>query len=119
MPIRPDMKPLYPADWKAVSLARRQAAGWRCECHGECAAEPHPADAGGRCLAVQGFPHPVTRSTVVLTVAHLDRDPANNDPGNHAAMCQRCHLSYDIDQHRTNRVAGEVARATAGMDPLW
>jgi 5-methylcytosine-specific restriction endonuclease McrA len=33
--------------------------------------------------------------TIVLTVAHLDHDPGNNDDSNLAAWCQRCHLNYD------------------------
>ncbi len=35
----------------------------------------------------------------VLTCAHLDHDPANNDPANLAALCQRCHLRHDRQQH--------------------
>ena len=42
---------------------------------------------------------PVTDSRVVLTVAHLDHDTGNNDPGNLRAMCQRCHLTYDAKLH--------------------
>ena len=36
---------------------------------------------------------------IVLTVAHLDHNPANNDPSNLAALCQRCHLRHDAAQH--------------------
>jgi hypothetical protein len=36
---------------------------------------------------------------VVLTIAHLDHDIGNNDDGNLAALCQRCHLRYDAKQH--------------------
>ena len=32
---------------------------------------------------------------VVLTVAHLDQNPLNNDEANLAALCQRCHLNHD------------------------
>ena len=42
----------------------------------------------------------VTR--VVLTVAHLDHQPENCDEGNLAALCQRCHLGYDMATHVRN-----------------
>lgn len=32
MPIRPQNKDRYPADWPAISLAAKQAAQWRCAC---------------------------------------------------------------------------------------
>ena len=89
MPIRAENRARYPANWKAISLARRQAAGWRCEW----------------CPAEHGQPHPVTGSTVVLTVAHLDHQPENVDPDNLRALCQRCHLAYDADHHRINAAA--------------
>lgn len=36
---------------------------------------------------------------IVLTVAHLDHNPANNAPENLRALCQRCHLRYDQKIH--------------------
>lgn len=36
---------------------------------------------------------------IVLTVAHLDHDPRNCDPSNLKALCQRCHLRYDVEHH--------------------
>ena len=39
---------------------------------------------------------------IVLTVAHLDHDPANNDDSNLLAMCQLCHLRYDKALHAQN-----------------
>ncbi len=81
MPIKdPD---LYPPDWWRISLQERVNSGWRCRF----------------CRAEQGEPHPVTGSRVVLTVAHLDHNPQNNDPDNLAALCQKCHLAYDQQEH--------------------
>lgn len=40
---------------------------------------------------------------IVLTVAHLDHDRDNNDPANLRALCQRCHLNWDRDQHIESR----------------
>lgn len=122
MPIRPENRLRYPAEWPYISLVIRwfRALG-RCECHGECTGIPtmHDASPHGRCQALNGQPHPVTGSTVVLTVAHLDHTPENVHPANLRAMCQGCHLRYDRHHH------AETARATrarrlvaAGVLPL-
>jgi hypothetical protein len=40
---------------------------------------------------------------VVLTVAHLgDPSPENCADDNLKAMCQRCHLRYDMPLHKQN-----------------
>lgn len=113
MPIRAENRHRYPANWPAISLnIRRDRAGWRCECAGQCGTG-HP----GRCHATNGKPHPVTGSRVVLTVAHLDHTPEHVDPANLVAMCQRCHLAYDREHHAQTR-----ARTNAearGMPPLF
>lgn len=54
-------------------------------------------------MADNGWPHPITGSTVVLTIAHLDHTPENCDPDNLLAMCQRCHLAYDAESHAVER----------------
>lgn len=84
MPIRHENRARYPAECPLISLWVRVSAGWTCEW----------------CPAVQGRPHPVTGSRVVLTVAHVhDPAPENVDPRNLAALCQRCHLNHDRRQH--------------------
>jgi len=88
MPIRPELRSLYPADWDAISKRIRfERAGNCCEW---CGAENYR-------------PHPVTGSRVVLTVAHLDHDPTNNADENLAALCQRCHNRYDAVKRASNR----------------
>lgn len=96
MPIRPENKARYPKDWKAISLEVRERAGWVCE------GSPAYPD----CRAENRAPHPVTGSTVVLTVAHLNHMPEDcGEPGdrpNLKAWCQRCHLTYDAEHHKIN-----------------
>jgi hypothetical protein len=87
MPIRPENAARYPAAWASISHAIKERAEWRCECEGEC----------GRGYAYG------TGSTVVLTVAHLDHAPENCGSDNLRAMCQGCHLHYDIDHHAATR----------------
>lgn len=56
---------------------------------------------------------------IVLTVAHLDHNPENHDPANLKALCQKCHLAYDLPLHmanaaqtRLNNRAGLVSTST-------
>lgn len=96
MPIRPENRDRYPADWPDISKRIRfDRAGGRCECDGRCGLHTE------RCTARNREPHPVTGSKVVLTVAHLDHALECHDDDNLAAMCQRCHLIYDRADRRT------------------
>lgn len=79
----------YPPNWGEISWQVRNEAGWRCE------GSPMYPD----CRAAHRQPHPVTGSEVILTVAHLDHNPMNNERWNLRAMCQRCHLAYDRGIH--------------------
>jgi len=91
----------YPGEWDAISRRIRTGrAGNACEW----------------CGAANGRPHPVTGSTVILTVAHLGTPHADGTPGdkhdkhdvrgeNLAALCQRCHLNYDRADHVANAAA--------------
>jgi hypothetical protein len=86
----PMQRERYPTDWEAISLRiRAERAGWKCEW----------------CGAEHGQPHPVTGSKVILTVAHLDHDPANCADDNLAALCQLEHLRYDAKHHAANAAA--------------
>lgn len=43
---------------------------------------------------------------IVLTIAHIHNDsPENCDPGNLAALCQRCHNTHDAPTRAANRKA--------------
>ena len=98
----------YHPDWESISRQIREQAGWRCE------GSPRFPD----CRAEHGNPHPVTGSRVVLTVAHLDHNTANNDPANLRAMCQRCHLTYDAAHHASNARRTRAERKRGAAPPL-
>ncbi len=110
----------YPANWDEISYAIRYVrARHRCEWCGAC----------------EGDQHPVTGSTVMLTVAHLGvawpdgrpgdkADKSDCRPENLAALCQRCHLTYDLPEHmlsarRTLAEKRARARAAAGQLSLF
>lgn len=126
MPIKPENKHRYPADWSAIRSAILIRADHKCE---KCKA-PHGkiiARGAGRCIdtymiengdvfdADTGEYLGCARMSewsfgkmvkVVLTIAHLDHIPENCDPENLRAWCQRCHLRYDAAHH------AETARET-------
>lgn len=95
----------YANDWEAISKRIREREKNKCKF---CGAENHK-------------PHPVTGSYVVLTVAHLNHDVTDNSDENLAALCQRCHLTYDAKLHAIH--AAETRRKsrieTGQMELLW
>lgn len=102
MPIRPENKSRYPADWKAISARIKARSGGQCECEGECGL--HRTTPGPRrCTERHGQPATWAKGRVVLTVAHLDHMPEHCADDNLKAMCQRCHLRYDVPHHRATR----------------
>lgn len=117
MPIRPENRDRYPHDWQQISLRiKRDRAGYRCECAGECGRGTHV----GRCPNEHGEDAYGTGSRVILTTAHLDHTPEHCDDDNLLAMCQGCHLHYDRDHHAETRKAGRIAALAAeGQDPLF
>ncbi len=54
---------------------------------------------------------------IVLTIAHLDHDPRNNDPENLRALCQRCHNRHDAAHRAANR--RRTIMRKKGLVPLW
>lgn len=120
VPIRPELRFLYPIDWPQISRwVRFERAAGRCEGCGR----PHGAivrhlgdgrwwdelrktwrDGRGKPISP---PVPMTVSAirttrVVLAAAHLDHDPTHcgRRHGNIRAFCQRCHLLHDRPEHR-------------------
>jgi len=89
MPIRPENKSRYPADWKLRSYFVRVIRGKnRCEW----------------CGARNGEPHPITGSKVVLTTAHVfDDRPEASGLLNLAGLCQRCHNRHDAKDRQRRR----------------
>lgn len=99
MPIRPENRARYPANWPDIARAVKEAAGYAC-----VGSTAYPD-----CKVLDGMAHPVTGSVVVLTVAHLDHTPENCEPENLRCWCQRCHNTYDAPM----RAAGRRQRAAA------
>lgn len=99
----------YPKDWRAISLAAKERAGWAC-----VGSPAYPT-----CRARHGEPHPDTGSIVVLTTAHRDHDRANSDPANLAVWCQRCHLTYDAEIHARHAAETRWRQLCEGQGNLF
>lgn len=109
MPIRPENKDRYPGDWPRVVDRIRRRSGNRCE-----GSPDYPG-----CRAANGEPHPETGSKVVLTVGHLDQTPENCSDENLRHWCQRCHLTYDAEQHaRTAYMTRRDGKAIDWIDDI-
>jgi hypothetical protein len=119
MPIRPENRARYPKDWLEISKRIRfSRAQGMCECEGECGrnlvgGKPRHE---GRCTAMHGEDHPRTQSKVILTTAHLNDPIEDVRDENLKAMCQACHLAYDLHLHHANRRANK--RAALSMEEL-
>ena len=141
MPIRPENRARYPADWPAISGAIRARAGNACEqCGVEnyalggrdhagrwCPAQP-TGDNGLRltwpgpgetawCNTPMSGPLRLKIVRIVLTVAHLDHRPENCDPANLKCLCQQCHNRLDASERR--RGIRDRARAVAAVGDLF
>ena len=132
MKCMPFKKELYAKDWKQISLRIRERAGQQCEwCgvangaigardkygdwHEEDAIHHMNSDCGRELFGE--FPDMIR---IVLTVAHMDHNTANNEDGNLKALCQKCHLSYDAKHHARNAAkTRERKRQERGIVPLF
>jgi 5-methylcytosine-specific restriction endonuclease McrA len=110
----------YPANWRLMALAIKQAAAWNCQqCGRPCRQVGETITEFEKRLDGQWLPElaelvtftgqeAVKRYRVqrfLLTVAHLDQDPGNNKPENLMALCAPCHLRYDRQFLTYNQMA--------------
>jgi len=136
MPIRAEMRALYPREWPAIRARMLARAHGRCEwCGIANAAWGYRTTGGvfvavpmdlvrlGRCLRPpmvvaalddDGTMMAAKLFRVVLTIAHVDHDPTHNDETNLAALCQRCHNRHDRAQRQATRARTQAALAALG-----
>jgi hypothetical protein len=121
MPIRRELRSLYPPHWKELSRrVRFDRARGRCEACGRPHAtlirclpdgrwfDPAQQTWRDRCGRHAHWPDllamiPARTTLVLLAAAHLDHDPSNNRLRNLKSLCQRCHLLHDRPYHRAQR----------------
>jgi len=101
----------YPPDWKEIGInirSRSRNAGGKeqCECQGECLKH------NGRCEEINGtwakYRRRKGKVKVRFTIAHLCHTPSCSDKSHLKAMCEPCHLIYDL-RCRQRCLSGEAA----------
>lgn len=103
MPIKPENKHLYPDNWKTeIRPSILERANNCCEfCGVQNYSFRYKFD-HDEILPPNSNVSLKQYSKIVLTIAHLDHNPTNNHPDNLKALCQKCHLNYDKEQHMYN-----------------
>jgi hypothetical protein len=142
MPIKPENKAKYPANWsKEIVPAIRERSGNKCELCGVPNYElggrapsgkwhkATPTGTGGRSPSGLEWPEPgdwawcqgydvqLRIVRIVLTVMHLNHKEEDCRPENLKHACQRCHLRYDVNHHKAT--AEKTRRAKLGMKDLF
>ncbi len=135
MPIAKELRKFYGAQWRQNVRPRiLERAGGRCE---QCNKGPDRKrlvvvrDGSGRWLdkgliwrgpdgdRAEDPPRRTRRYRIhlVLTVAHLNHTPGDDRDENLKALCQRCHLVHDRQQHRETLLRRIEERS--GQRRLW
>jgi hypothetical protein len=132
MPIRRELRALYPPHWKELSRrVRFDRARGRCEACGRphatlirCLPDGRRFDPAQQTWRDRRGRHahwpdllamiPARTTRVLLAAAHLDHDPSNNRLRNLKCFCQRCHLLHDRPYHRAQRWITYRCRYAAG-----
>jgi hypothetical protein len=122
MPIKPENKDKYPANWKEIRERIKNRASNSCEwCRVKNYAVGYRDDKGYfHEINLPQLSHKKARKicdiknkteyydikwiVIVCTVAHLDHNPENNNDNNLAFLCQRCHNRYDREHRNQTRI---------------
>jgi 5-methylcytosine-specific restriction endonuclease McrA len=108
MPISKENKKLYPKNWDKIRKDILKRAKNKCEFCGvgnhlfgirDSDGDFWTVDEFGESCSLGDFPEKNKFFKIILTIAHLDHNPTNNNYDNLKALCQKCHNSYDA-KHR-------------------
>lgn len=91
MPIKPENKDRYPANWKDIRKSILKRAQNRCE---KCGVENHTPYTRLRDRKVVRH---------VLTIAHISEEIEDCSPGNLLALCCFCHNGMDAKMRAQHR----------------
>lgn len=109
MPIKPENKKLYPKNWEKIRRQILKRAKNKCEfCGVKNYAIGYRDSQGAFVETTRNSWHGEAVGLskiirIILTIAHLDHDPTNNNPQNLRALCQKCHNNYDKEHRAETR----------------
>ncbi|MEI6435229.1 MAG: hypothetical protein WCP32_10320 [Bacteroidota bacterium] len=107
MPIKPENKKRYPANWQEIRSRIQSRAKDKCEW---CGVVNHSwINSKTRMMCLSDEENAIR---VVCTVAHMDHTPENCADENLFFLCQKCHLKYDaphrIETISASRLKGQI-----------
>jgi hypothetical protein len=136
MPISAENKAKYGPCWPMISLEIRERSGQRCElcrvknhdrvCRGRKGSKDEDSymtfngdvfcASTGAYLGDYGFHDfaPGNMVDIVLTVAHMNHDVTDMSEESLKALCQRCHLRYDLPHHLANSARTRASKRAMG-----
>ena len=107
----PIIRARYPDNWDTIATQVKHEANWSCEhCQRPCRQPGEPVSAFLK--RVQNWrqhqsPRPPKFAEAprryLLTVAHLDQQPSNQNRSNLKALCTVCHLRFDARFRATQK----------------
>jgi hypothetical protein len=111
MPIERDR---YRLDWEEFAHKVKCEAKWNCQCCGKVCRQQGESIKAFANRAFQPnsqvWKDAITNpQKFCLTVAHLDQNPANDEPDNVQALCTPCHLNHDRP-HMDSNIYAKRAR---------
>ena len=109
MPIKPENKARYPADWQTIRERILERAEHKCElCFLRNGASIHRGVSGEPVFTHEGSALRMVR--IVLTIAHINQQPEDNRDANLLALCQRCHNRIDLPYRMQNAATTRETR---------
>ncbi len=108
MPIKPEKKKLYAANWKEIVAVVRKRSNDQCELCGAgnqfiiVRDKQFPANWLYQAKDMEPIDYYRQPIRVVLTVAHINQDPTDNRMVNLLHLCQRCHNRIDLPYRMDN-----------------
>ncbi|MEM6839443.1 MAG: hypothetical protein AAF609_21690 [Cyanobacteria bacterium P01_C01_bin.120] len=123
----PIIRARYPDNWESLALQIKHQAQWCCEqCQRPCRQPSEPlADFLQRVKRWRQLQMPLPAKfeaaprRYLLTVAHLDQQPSNQDPSNLKALCTVCHLRFDSRFRAKQRRLKAEFLGQLSIDDAW
>ncbi|MDB9529581.1 hypothetical protein PN498_26560 [Oscillatoria sp. CS-180] len=123
----PIIRARYPDNWESLALQIKHQAQWCCQqCQRPCR-QPSEllADFLERVKRWRQQQTPLSAKfeaaprRYLLTVAHLDQQPSNQDPSNLKALCTVCHLQFDSQFRAKQRRLKAEFFGQLSIDDAW
>ena len=125
--VMPIIRARYPKNWDSLALQIKHEAKWCCQqCQRPCRQPSEPlatfqqrVERWRQAQTPQPAKYEVAPRRYLLTVAHLDQQPSNQDPINLKALCTVCHLQFDSQFRAKQRRLKAEFLGQLCIDDAW